>query len=196
MFLLMAAPYSHSLPQLTQEPVSSTSVNSADYSKMMRKARRLFTVPTDSRNFCYHLHPWLTGIWPGSIFRKRLPSFPSCLPCPGSGEFGVSPQPDADPPSPGTLGAAAAPGGPGHSRHLRALRWGGAGEPALPTGLSQRERAAGTSCSAKGNVGSLRGRKESPSSPRAGGGDPLRETSLEGSNTQLRWLLRGNKARP
>lgn len=33
----MAAPYSHSLPQLTQEPVSSTSVNSADYSKMMEE---------------------------------------------------------------------------------------------------------------------------------------------------------------
>lgn len=87
MFLLMAAPYSHSLPQLTQEPVSSTSVNSADYSKMMRKARRLFTAPTDSRHFCYHLHPWLTGIWPGSIFRRRLPCLPSCLPCPGSREL-------------------------------------------------------------------------------------------------------------
>lgn len=133
MFLLMAAPYSHSLPQLTQEPVSSTSVNSADYSKMMRKARRFFTVPTDSRNFCYHLHPWLTGIRPGSIFRKRLRYLPSCLPCPGSGELGGSPQPVADAPSTGTLGAAAALGGPGHSRHLRALRWGGSRQ-AFPKG--------------------------------------------------------------
>lgn len=79
-FLLMAAPYSHSLPQLTQEPVSSTSVNSADYSKMMRKARRLFTASTDSRHFCCHLHPSrLTGIWQESIFRNWLLSSPSRL---------------------------------------------------------------------------------------------------------------------
>lgn len=75
----MAAPYSHSLPQLTQEPVSSTSVNSADYSKMMRKARRLFTVPTDSRHFCCRLHPRLTGISPGEYFEERA-ALPSLLP--------------------------------------------------------------------------------------------------------------------
>lgn len=173
----MAAPYSHSLPQLTQEPVSSTSVNSADYSKMMRKARRLCTVSTDARQFCCHLPPRLTAVCPGSSFRTQ-----TALPSPGGRQprglvrsAGLRSPPRGWGPRAGTLRAAAAKvsagdtggcTGGGAAGELRQSR--GPETPAVPRGTRCLEgsKASAASCSASGNLGAPRGLRAAP--PTAG----------------------------
>lgn len=72
----MAAPYFHSLPPLTREPVSSTSVNATDYSKMMRKAGGLVAGSADSEQLPYYQLPPLRAQKGGGAGKDNLTALP------------------------------------------------------------------------------------------------------------------------